>query len=155
MSNRLIAIDFDASMSLGPLPDAEHERQVAIYDLLEDNEFAVIGHDAGPYKLKLAAAEGRLLFDICASDGARVSLIGLAMSPFRRVVKDYFMILDSYFAAIRHATPGQIETIDMARRGLHNEGSELLQERLKGKVEIDFDTARRLFTLISVLRWRG
>ena len=153
--NRLIAIDFDASMSLAPLPDAEHERQVAIYDLLEDNEFAVTGHAAGPYRLKLATAEGRLIFDIAGSDGARVSLVGLAMSPFRRVVKDYFMILDSYFAAIRHATPGQIETIDMARRGLHNEGSELLQERLKGKVEIDFDTARRLFTLISVLRWRG
>ena len=154
-ANRLIAIDFDASMSLGPLPDAEHERQVAIYDLLEENEFAVLGHKHGPYRLRLAAAEGRLLFDISAGEGQRVQLIGLSMSPFRRVVKDYFMILDSYFEAIRHATPAQIETIDMARRGLHNEGSELLQERLKGKVEIDFDTARRLFTLISVLRWRG
>ena len=153
--NRLTAIDFDASMGPGQLADAEHERQVAIYDLIEENSFAVTGHDLGPYSLRLAAAEGRLLFDISGSDGGRVQLIGLSMSPFRRVVKDYFMILDSYFEAIRHATPSQIETIDMARRGLHNEGSELLMERLKGKVEVDFDTARRLFTLISVLRWRG
>jgi uncharacterized protein (UPF0262 family) len=154
-NNRLIAIDFDASMGPGPMADAEHERQVAIYDLIEENSFAVVAQERGPYRLKLSTAEGRLLFDISADDGERVTMIGLSMSPFRRVVKDYFMILDSYFEAIRHATPSQIETIDMARRGLHNEGSELLMERLKGKVEVDFDTARRLFTLISVLRWRG
>ncbi|MBI2717982.1 MAG: UPF0262 family protein [Rhizobiales bacterium] len=152
---RLIAVELDRSIGAGPSPEAEHERRVAIYDLVEDNSFALLSHPHGPYRLRLSTADGRLMFDILSEAEARLSLIGLSMSPFRRIVKDYFMVCESYYAAIRTATPSQIETIDMARRGLHNEGSELLRERLAGKVEVDFDTARRLFTLVCVLHWRG
>ena len=153
--NRLIAIDVDARIGPGASPDAEHERRVAIYDLLHDNVFALANHDGGPYRLTLSSESGRLILDVADESAARVALIGLAMSPLRRIVKDYFMICDSYFQAIRIATPSQIETIDMARRGLHNEGAELLRERLAGKAEVDHTTARRLFTLVSVLFWRG
>lgn len=153
--NRLVAVDLDGSIGPGPSPEAEHERRVAIYDLVEDNAFTLAAHPEGPYRLQLSTADGRLMFDVLNQASDRLSLIGLSMSPFRRIVKDYFMICESYYAAIRTATPSQIETIDMARRGLHNEGSELLRERLAGKVEIDFDTARRLFTLVCVLHWRG
>jgi uncharacterized protein (UPF0262 family) len=152
--NRLIAVELDSSIAPGLTADAEHERQVAIYDLIEDNRFKVTGRDLGPYRLKLSTAEGRLIFDILTDRAERVTMIGLSMSPFRRIVKDYFMICESYYKAIRNATPSQIETIDMARRGLHNEGSETLKQRLDGKVETDFDTARRLFTLLCVLHWR-
>jgi uncharacterized protein (UPF0262 family) len=152
--NRLIAVELDQSVGGGPSPEAEHERQVAIYDLIEENTFA-IEQGEGPYSLRLSTADGRLLFDIRNAAGERLALIGLSMTPFRRIVKDYFMICESYFQAIRTATPSQIETIDMARRGLHNEGSEILMERLKGKAEMDFNTARRLFTLVCVLHWRG
>jgi uncharacterized protein (UPF0262 family) len=152
---RLAAVDLDQSLGGGPSPEAEHERKVAIYDLIEDNSFALTGHDGGPYRLHLSTAEGRLIFDISDDSGQRLTMIGLSMSPFRRIVKDYFMICESYYNAIRTATPSQIETIDMARRGLHNEGSDLLRERLAGKVEVDHDTARRLFTLVCVLHWRG
>lgn len=153
--NRLIAIDFDARIGPGASPDAEHERRVAIYDLLQENAFALVHHDGGPYRLTLSSESGRLMLDVADESAARVALIGLAMSPLRRIVKDYFMICDSYLKAIRTATPSQIETIDMARRGLHNEGAELLRERLSGKAEVDRATARRLFTLVSVLFWRG
>ena len=153
--NRLIAVDLDSSIAPGLTADAEHERQVAIYDLIEDNRFRVMGHDAGPYRLQLSTGEGRLIFDIYSHKEQRVTMIGLAMSPFRRIVKDYYMICESYYKAIRNATPSQIETIDMARRALHNEGSETLKVRLDGKIETDFDTARRLFTLVCVLHWRG
>ena len=136
-------------------PDVEHERAIAIYDLIEDNFFAPCGHDGGPYGLHLTMADNRLVFDIRLTDGAPVVAHMLSLTPLRKIVKDYFMICDSYYAAIRTATPAQIEAIDMGRRGLHNEGSELLQQRLKDKVDIDFDTARRLFTLISVLHWKG
>jgi uncharacterized protein (UPF0262 family) len=152
--NRLIAVEIDNSIAPGLTPDAEHERQVAIYDLIEDNRFQVVGHDSGPYRLQLSTAEGRLILDIHSERRQRVTMIGLSMSPFRRIVKDYFMICESYYKAIRHASPSQIETIDMARRSLHNEGSETLKERLNGKVETDLDTARRLFTLLCVLHWR-
>ena len=155
LKNRLAAVELDASIGPGPSPEAEHERRVAIYDLVEDNSFTLIAHPSGPYRLRLSTADGRLIFDVMDGAEDRLSLIGLSMSPFRRIVKDYFMICESYYKAIRTATPSQIETIDMARRGLHNEGSTLLQERLIGKVEIDFDTARRLFTLVCVLHWRG
>ena len=137
-------------------PEVEHERAVAIYDLLEDNSFAPAGDDqGGPYELRLRIEENRLLFDI--SDPARGGnyQIWLAMSPFRRVVRDYFKICESYYDAIKRLNPSQIEAIDMGRRGLHNDGSTLLMERLSGKVDIDFDTARRLFTLICVLHIRG
>lgn len=154
-NTRLMAVDLDSTIGPGPSPEAEHERRVAIYDLVEDNSFCLLAHPEGPYRLKLSTADGRLIFDVLNEADTRLSLIGLSMSPFRRIVKDYFMICESYYQAIRTATPSQIETIDMARRGLHNEGSELLRERLTGKVEVDFDTARRLFTLVCVLHWRG
>ena len=153
--NRLSAVDLDDSIGSGLSPDADHERRVAIYDLVEDNSFTVIGHENGPYRLQLSAVDNRIIFDIWSEGEQRVTMIGLSLSPFRRLVKDYFMICDSYHAAIRTASPSQIETLDMARRGLHNEGSELLTERLKGKVALDFDTARRLFTLVCALHWRG
>jgi uncharacterized protein (UPF0262 family) len=154
-ARRLIAVDLDGALGTGQSADIEHERKVAIYDLLETNSFAVEGNDEGPYKLKLSIVESRLVFDVRDRNEAKCSAIGLALSPFRRIVKDYFMICDSYHAAIRTASPSQIETLDMARRGLHNEGCELLTERLRGKVAVDFDTARRLFTLVCALHWRG
>ena len=153
--NRLLTVELDASIGPGPSPEAEHERRVAIYDLIAENSFTLTAQPEGPYHLRLSTADGRLIFDILDAREDRLSLIGLSMSPFRRIVKDYFMICESYYQAIRNATPSQIETIDMARRGLHNEGSELLRERLNGKVDVDFDTARRLFTLVCVLHWRG
>jgi uncharacterized protein (UPF0262 family) len=153
--NRLIAVDLDHTIGQGGSADAEHERRVAIYDLIEENSFTVEGKDDGPFRLQLSTAAGRLIFDIHTEKDERCLMVGLSMSPFRRIVKDYFMMCESYHKAIRTATPSQIETIDMARRGLHNEGSELLQERLKGKITLDFDTARRLFTLVCVLHWRG
>ena len=153
--NRLIAIEFDSGMAVALTPDADHERRVAIYDLLEENRFTLLNHDGGPYRLTLASEAGRLVLDIADQTQSRVVMIGLALSPLRRLIKDYFMICDSYHRAIRQATPSQIETIDMARRGLHNQGADLLAERLAGKVELDSKTARRLFTLISVLFWRG
>ena len=153
--NRLCAVELDDSIGSALSADADHERRVAIYDLIEDNRFTVIGHDSGPYRLALSAADGRIIFDIWSARDERVSMIGLSLSPFRRIVKDYFMICESYYKAIRTATPSQIETIDMARRGLHNEGSDLLRERLDGKIEVDSQTSRRLFTLLCVLHWRG
>ena len=153
--NRLSAVDLDESIGYGLSADVDHERRVAIYDLIEDNSFKVVGHENGPYRLALSTADNRIIFDIMSAGEERVSMIGLSISPFRRIVKDYFMICESYYKAIRTSTPSQIETIDMARRGLHNEGSELLKERLEGKVEIDSATSRRLFTLLCVLHWRG
>src|SRR4051812_24109762 len=153
--NRLIAIELGEGLGRARTPDAEHERRIAIYDLLEENSFTVEGRDCGPYRLELATAEGRLLLDIRTEAGEPLIVIGLSMSPFRRIVKDYFTLCESYYRAIRNSSPRQIEAIDMARRALHNEGSELLRERLDGKVTIDFDTARRLFTLVAVLHWRG
>jgi uncharacterized protein (UPF0262 family) len=153
--NRLIAVDLDASIGPGPSPEAEHERRVAIYDLLEENSFRLSNGKEGPYRLQLSTQEGRLLFEIYSEGEETLSIIGLSMSPFRVIVKDYFQICESYYQAIRRSTPSQIETLDMARRALHNDGSEILKERLNGKVDIDFDTARRLFTLVCVLHWRG
>src|SRR5262245_30407885 len=153
--NRLKEIILDGSLAPSSSPDIEHERKVAIYDLVESNTFTLPDRNDGPYTLRLSIAEGRLLLDIANAGGAPCVVIGLALSPFRRIIKDYFMICESYYQAIRTSTPSQIETIDMARRSLHNEGSEILIERLNGKVEVDFDTARRLFTLVCVLHWRG
>lgn len=152
---RLTAVTLDQESIGASSRDIEHERAVAIYDLLEANRFAPVGHAGGPYALHISIAESRLVFDIRLSDGSPVIAHGLSLTPFRRIVKDYFLICDSYFNAIRTSTPTQIEAIDMGRRGLHNEGSELLIERLKEKVELDFDTARRLFTLVCVLHWKG
>jgi len=152
---RLVEIKLDDSIGTLPNADAEHERQVAIYDLIEENTFQVIDKVAGPYVLGLSIVDKRLMLEVSLTSGDVVTVIGLSLSPFRRIVKDYFIMCDSYFQAIRNSTPSQIETIDMARRGLHNEGSDLLLARLDGKIETDFNTARRLFTLICVLHWRG
>jgi uncharacterized protein (UPF0262 family) len=153
--HRLVAVTLDERSIGRSSPDVEHERAVAIYDLLEQNLFAPVGHDGGPYSLHLRLAENRLVFEIRLANGEPVVTHVLSLTPFRRIVKDYFMICDSYYQAIRTATPSQIEAIDMGRRALHDEGSRLLMERLRRKVRIDFDTARRLFTLICVLHWKG
>jgi len=154
-TQRLVKVTLDEGSIGRSSPDIEHERAVAIYDLLEDNSFQPVEHDTGPYALHLSITENRLVFDIRLEDGTPVMAHLLSLTPLRRIVKDYFMICDSYYKAIRTATPSQIEAIDMGRRGLHNEGSELLMERLKEKISLDFDTARRLFTLICVLHWKG
>jgi len=135
--------------------DQEHERAIAVYDLIEENCFSLVGHDGGPYALAISLVDARLVFDIRDETGAQVVTHILSLTPFKRILKDYFMICDAYYAAIRTATPSRIEAIDMGRRGLHNEGATLLGERLKGKIEIDADTARRLFTLITALHWKG
>jgi len=154
-AGKLTAVTLDEA-SLGRSSDEiEHERRVAIYDLLEENSFRPAGHDGGPYALHLGISGNRLVFDIRLADGAPVIAHMLSLAPFRRIVKDYFTVCDSYYAAIRTATPDRIEAIDMARRALHDEGSTLVIERLKRKVDLDFDTARRLFTLITVLHWKG
>ncbi len=153
-ARRLIAITLDENSIGRSTADVEHERAVAIYDLLEDNSFDPEGHEDGPYALHLGLSENRLIFDI-RRDDEPVIIHMLSMTPFRKIVKDYFLICESYYQAIRTAMPSQIEAIDMGRRGLHDEGSRLLMERLKSKVNVDFDTARRLFTLICVLHWKG
>jgi uncharacterized protein (UPF0262 family) len=151
--HRLESIEID-EVSLAPASrDVEHERQVAVFDLLEANSFRPAEAARGPYALKLALQEGRLAFDIRGDGFERRHL--LSLSPFRGVVKDYFMVCESYYQAIRQASPAQIEALDMGRRGLHNEGAERLKDRLSGKVEMDFDTARRLFTLICALYRRA
>ncbi|MGA8359333.1 MAG: UPF0262 family protein [Xanthobacteraceae bacterium] len=153
-TGRLIAVTLDEASLGSSNDDVEHERRVAIYDLIEDNKFRPVGHDGGPYALQLGISGNRLVFDIRLADGAPVIAHMLSLAPFRRIVKDYFVVCDSYYAAIRSATPDRIEALDMARRGLHDEGSDLVMERLKRKIDIDSDTARRLFTLIAVLHWK-
>tara|TARA_R110000868_G_scaffold18194_4_gene80609 strand:- start:320 stop:832 length:513 start_codon:yes stop_codon:yes gene_type:complete len=152
---RIAELVLDERTVMRRSPDVEHERKVAIFDLLEENSFAPSGSEGGPYLLHLAIEENRLVFDIRLEGGDAHGKIMLSLSPFRKIIKDYFLICESYYDAIRTAAPAQIEAIDMGRRGLHNEGSELLRERLAGKVEIDFDTSRRLFTLICVLHIKG
>ena len=152
---RLIAVALDERTVVRRTRQIEQEREIAIYDLLEENSFAPDGSDGGPYKLTLAVEENRLIFDIRLEDESTHGKVMLSLTPLRTVIKDYFLICDSYFKAIRNAPAGQIEALDMARRASHNEGSTLLKERLKGKIEVDFDTARRLFTLICVLHLRG
>lgn len=151
----LVAVTLDENSIGRSGPDIEHERAVAIYDLLEQNSFAPVDHAGGPYALHLSMADNRLVFDIRMADGVSVVAHYLSLTPLRKIVKDYFLVCDSYYAAIRTATPERIEAIDMGRRGLHDEGSHILMERLKDKVTVDFDTARRLFTLICVLHWKG
>jgi uncharacterized protein (UPF0262 family) len=153
--DRLVAVTLDESSIGRSGPDIEHERAIAIYDLLEQNSFSPVDHTGGPYALHLALAERRLVLDIRLADGTPIVAHLLSLTPFRGIVKDYFLICESYHAAIRTAAPDRIEAIDMGRRGLHDEGSRILMERLKQKVAMDFDTARRLFTLICVLHWKG
>ena len=152
---RLIDVELDESIGRAP-PDIEHERAVAIFDLVEENSFSPMGDEAGgPYKLRISLAEKRLVLRIARENDDEVITHILSLSPFRRIVRDYFLVCESYYEAIRTASPSQIEAIDMGRRGLHNEGSQILLDRLSGKITLDFDTARRLFTLVCVLHWRG
>jgi uncharacterized protein (UPF0262 family) len=155
-TRRLVAVTLDeASIGHGSR-DIEHERAVAIYDLVEQNSFRPLGDpEPGPYVLAISLADNRLVLEITREDGSPVVTHHLSLSPLRKVVKDYFLICESYYAAIRTSTPSKIEAIDMGRRGLHNEGSELLRERLHEKIELDLGTARRLFTLICALHWKG
>lgn len=155
---RLCHIEIDDRGLARPTPEIEQERRVAIFDLLEDNRFALPPRDGrsppdGPYRLGLAIREGRLVFDIQTEGAAPVTAFHLSLGPFRQVVKDYFQICENYYDAVKRLPPSQIEAIDMARRGIHNEGARVLVERLDGKAVVDIDTARRLFTLICVLHW--
>jgi uncharacterized protein (UPF0262 family) len=151
---KIVKIDLD-ERSLARAPaDVEHERKVAVYDLIEENFFEPVGAGPGPFELRLSHVENRLVFDIRRQGGAALRQVHLSMTPFRKIIKDYFMLCESYYEAIRTAAPAQIETIDMARRSLHNEGSEVLRTRLKEKVNLDLNTARRLFTLICSFHLR-
>jgi uncharacterized protein (UPF0262 family) len=154
-TSRLIAVSLDEASIERGTPDQEHERAIAIYDLLESNSFHLPDRQAGPYRLVIGLVSNRLALDVRTAEDTPVITHMLSLSPFRRVVKDYFMICASYYEAIRSASPERIEAIDMGRRGMHNEAAEIVVERLKDKVEIDFDTARRLFTLIAALSWTG
>ena len=151
---RLSDVTLDDSIGRST-PDVEHERAVAIFDLIEENSFEPVGHAGGPYKLNLSLVDSKLVLGITLEDEQQVATHILSLTPFRKIVKDYFLICESYYEAIRSSSPSQIEAIDMGRRGIHNEGSQTLMDRLDGKITIDFDTARRLFTLVCVLHWRG
>lgn len=158
--SRIANISLDDANLPPPTPEIEQERRVAIFDLLEDNNFVLPtppgkAVPTGPYNLELSIRDKRLVFDVATEEAQKVVEFQLALGPFRQVVKDYFQICESYFEAVRKLPPSQIETIDMARRGIHNEGARVLMERLDGKVEVDSDTARRLFTLICVLHFGG
>lgn len=151
--HRLQNVEIDEESLAAVSRDQEQERQIAIFDLLEENYFRPEGAETGPYDLRMGLVENRLMLDVKGPDYEKRHI--LSLSPFRSIIKDYFMICDSYYQAIRSASPQQIEALDMGRRGLHNEGSQLLRTRLAGKIETDLDTARRLFTLICALHWRG
>ncbi|QQS13463.1 MAG: UPF0262 family protein [Rhodospirillales bacterium] len=153
-ADRILDIALDEGSMPPRSPEAEHDRRVAIFDLIEDNSFALAG-ERGPYRLRLTIMDSRLVFDVRADDDRKLRDIVLSLTPLRKVVKDYFMICESYYDAIKKLSPSQIEALDMGRRGLHNEGSEVLRERLAGKIEVDFDTARRLFTLVCALLAKG
>jgi len=154
--SRLVEVTLDEGSIGRNSTDVEHEREVAIFDLLERNTFALEGHeDGGPYTLHLSLADNRLVFTVGDTNRNPIVHVMLSLSPFRRLVKDYFLMCESYYQAIKTAPPSRIEAIDMGRRGLHDEGSQLLMERLKGKIQIDKATARRLFTLICALHWKG
>lgn len=152
---RLISVLLDERSIERGTPDQEHERAIAIYDLVEENRFSLTGIEAGPFILRLGLIEGRLSFDIRDESDEKIILHILSLSPFRKSVKDYLLICESYYEAIRTASPDRIEAIDMGRRGVHDEGAGLVMERLSGKIEIDHKTARRLFTLIVALSWKG
>lgn len=160
MTNRICQIEIDDSALPAPTPEIEQERKVAIFDLLEDNSFALPPRDgqdipSGPYRLMLAIRDRRLVFEVATESAGKAGEFHLSLGPFRQVVKDYFQICENYFDAVKKLPPSQIEAIDMARRGIHNEGARVLQERLEGKAVIDIDTARRLFTLVCVLHFGG
>ncbi|HEY9081175.1 MAG TPA: UPF0262 family protein [Magnetovibrio sp.] len=152
---RIQKIFLDEQTVVNRSPQVEHERKVAIYDLLENNHFSLIDGPEGPYTLRLSIEENRLAFDVRSVDDQPIKRFMLALSPFRSIVREYLMVCDSYYKAIKTSSPSQIEAIDMGRRGLHNDGSEILEQRLKDKAELDHNTARRLFTLVCVLHIRG
>lgn len=159
-TDRLISVDIDDTGLPAPTPEIEQERRVAVFDLLEENSFAIVPRDgvqvpAGPYALLLAIRDGRLALEVSTQSGAMAGELHLALGPFRQVVKDYFQICESYYDAVKHLPAAQIEAIDMGRRGIHDEGARLLQERLEGKLDVDKPTAKRLFTLICVLHFKG
>ena len=158
--SRICQIDIDDNGLPTPTPEIEQERKVAVFDLLEDNSFMLLARDGqaappGPFAMRLAIRERRLVIAVCDEAGASLGEMLLSLGPFRQVVKDYYQICGSYFDAVKRLPPSQIEAIDMARRGIHNEGARILQERLDGKADMDIDTARRLFTLICVLHFGG
>lgn len=151
---RVVHIELDERTVIRRSPDIEQERAVAIADLLDANRFAPVGHQGGPYRLILSIADNRLVFDIALQEGGEVDRLLLPLLPFRKIVRDYFTVCESYYEAIKHASPSRIEALDMGRRAVHNEGSTELRSRLADRVDIDFETARRLFTLICVLHIR-
>lgn len=155
--NRIAAINIDQGSIARGNADIEHEREVAIFDILDGNAFALEGIDQGPYRLDIAIVDDRLVLTVYpeAEGSSPIVTHNVTMTPLKRLLKDYFLVLDSYYQAIRSGQPSRIQAIDVGRRGLHDEGSRLLQERLEGKITLDFDTARRLFTLISALHWKG
>lgn len=152
---RLFEINLDQSSIARKKPHIDHEREVAIFDILESNEFKLVDVDDGPYRLDLSIVDDKLMMDVFNEGGNAVGSHGLSLQPFKKIIKDYFLVCDSYYEAIRTAPASKIQAIDIGRRGLHDEGSKLLVERLAGKIEVDFDTARRLFTLICALHWKG
>jgi uncharacterized protein (UPF0262 family) len=152
---RVVEIHLDSGSIVRWSREVEHERQVAVFDLLERNSFELVNGFAGPYRVRLSLRESNLVFSIDDQPGAHKAEIALSMRPFRRLIKDYFLICESYFEAIRTASPSRIEAIDMGRRGLHNEGAEKLADALAQKIKVDGETARRLFTLVCVLHIRG
>ena len=154
-SRRLVAVELDDASVVRRGAEVEHERRVAIYDLLEDNDFALVDGAAGPYRLSLGVEDNRVTFDVRDTADARLARFRLPLTPFRGVIRDYFTICESYYEAIKLASPSRIEAIDVGRRSLHDEGADLLRRRLAARVEVDSDTARRLFTLVCVLHWRG
>ncbi|HEX5599036.1 MAG: UPF0262 family protein [Pseudomonadota bacterium] len=154
-TQRLISIVLDGKSIRRCNPDIEHEREVAIYDLLDCNTFALEGRDDGPYKLTLSIVDDRLVFSVGNTKVDHIVTHVLSLSPLRRLIKDYFIVCESYYNAIRSAPPSRIQSIDMGRRALHDEGSRILMERLKGKIRVDHDTARRLFTLVCALHWKA
>lgn len=151
--HRLSSVQIDAATLPAASAEIEHERRVAIFDLVEKNTFEPAGAEGGPYALTLSLQDGRLVFDVSGPGFSRVH--GLSMTPLNKAVKDYILICDSYYEALRGTSPSQIEAVDMGRRGLHNDGAELLKQRLDGKIAVDHETARRLFTLITALYRRG
>ena len=158
--SHIVHIELDDANLPPPTPEIEQERRVAMFDLMEENSFVLPAREdravpPGPYNVGLSIRDKRLVFDVGTADHQKAAEFHLSLSPFRQVVKDYFQICKSYFDAVRTLPPSQIETIDMARRGIHNEGARILQERLEGKVEVDDATARRLFTLVCVLHFGG
>lgn len=153
LNHRLTSVELDATTLPAATAEIEHERRVAIFDLVEKNSFEPVGAAGGPYRLKLSLVDAKLVFDVVGPDYSRAH--GLSLTPMKTVIRDYMRICDSYFEALRGTSPGQIEAVDMGRRGLHNEGAELMKARLDGKIAIDHETARRLFTLVTALYRRG